>query len=351
MKRLSILCLVLLVASLAYPAYERWKTGAMMVDTARAFLAALTPEQRAKATFAYTDPERQNWHFIPRERKGISFKELTPAQNRLAHAFLASGLSRRGYIQAATIMSLEQVLLELEQGAVTRDPELYYFTLFGEPSLVSRWGWRVEGHHLSVNFVVDKGQVLSTTPSFFGANPARVEAGPRQGLRALAEEEDLARELLKSLDEKQRARAIFQAAAPRDIITGASRKAEIGAPVGLPVSAMNARQRELLMSLLNVYTGRMPPDPAESRMEELRKAGLDRIHFAWAGGSEPGQGHYYRLQGPTFLVEYDDTQNNANHIHTVWRDLRGDFGPDLLALHYRQSHHGRAWVARSAAGR
>ncbi len=344
MIRAIYLCLAFaLVAAFASAGYERWKTGSMMADTANHFLASLTPDQKAKTTFAYTDEERKNWWFVPRIRKGITFKEMLPEQQRLAHAFLSSGLSRRGYIQATTIMSLDAVLREIEKGmqnTPVRDSELYYVSVFGDPSALGRWGWRIEGHHLSVNFAVDRGEVKATTPQFFGANPAQVLDGPRKGLRTLPEEEDFGRELLMSLDDKQQTRAVILKEAPTDIITSNKRKAEIGEPTGLPYTAMTPKQREILIRLVDVYITRNPEDVAEARRKELQTAGWDKVFFAWAGGSKPREKHYYRVQGPTFLIEYDNTQNDANHIHSVWRDLRGDFGPDLLAEHYRQFPHG-----------
>ena len=343
MKRV-LLAAVLATFAVGVCAYERWRTGALMTEAATNFLASLTPEQKAKVSFPFDDAERKNWHFVPRARKGLPFKELTPEQDRLAQAFLATGLGRRAYQQANLIMSLDRILLDMERGMANmpvRDVELYYFTLFGDPSPMGRWGWRVEGHHISLNFVIDKGSVSATTPAFLGANPAEVPAGPRKGLRTLAEEEDRGRELLLALDEKQRARAIIMEKAPRDILAvPGKRAADIGNPAGIPYSALSPRQRELVTQLLELYISRMPEDVAEPRWAELRKAGLEKVYFAWAGGIHTREPHYYRVQGPTFLLEYDDTQNNANHIHSVWRDMRGDFGPDLLAEHYRRFHHG-----------
>ena len=330
---LILFCVLALMA-----AYHRTAPNAVMVNAAKQFLASLSPEEKAKAVFPFEADERMNWHYIPRARKGVPLKELDSAQRHLAHAFLSAGLSQRGYLKATTVMSLEQILREIEQGRADRDPDLYYFSVFGEPSESATWGWRVEGHHLSLNFTVVKGQMIATAPSFFGANPAEVKQGPRQGLRALAREEDLARELLNSLDEKQRAIAVIDATAPKDILTVASRRAEIGPPKGLAAARMNKKQAELLTSLLEEYATSMPAELAQARMEAVRKAGPDKIFFAWAGGPQRGQGHYYRVQGPTFLVEYDNTQNDANHIHSVWRDFNGDWGLDLLALHYQQSH-------------
>jgi hypothetical protein len=331
----------LLLAAAAKPAYERWKTGALMTEAARNFLASLTPEQRAKAMLPFDDANRKDWHFIPRARKGIPLKELRPEQQQLAHAFLSSGLSRRAYIQAVTIMSLDQVLLEIERGSgPLRDPSLYYVTVFGEPTPLGRWGWRVEGHHLSVNFVVDKGEVRASTPAMFGANPAEVRQGTRAGLRTLAEEEDLARKLIQSFDARLREKATIAAQAPREVIADPTKRAkDIGAPAGVPYSSLTPAQRQMLEALLDLYITRSPEDVAAQRWKEIKDAGLAKVHFAWAGGALPNQGHYYRIQGPTFLVEYDDTQNDANHIHSVWRDMRGDFGPDLLAQHHRLFPH------------
>src|SRR5262249_17996235 len=197
------------------------------------FLAALTPEQQAKATFDFKDNERSNWHFIPKARKGLPFKELTPAQRPLAFALLSTGLSQDGYAKATTIMSLEQVLGELEgsKAPFARDPEMYYLTIFGRPG--EKWGWRVEGHHVSVNFTLAGGQAIAATPSFLGANPAEVRQGPRQGLRVLAAEEDLGRKLVKSFDDAQRQTAVMAVAAPKDIITAAHAKVKPLEPVGL----------------------------------------------------------------------------------------------------------------------
>ncbi len=317
-------------------AAARQRSAVAMAEGAKQFLAALTPEQRAKASFVFEDEERFNWHFIPRARKGVPIKELNAEQRKLAHNFLKTGLSQRGYLKVTEIMALEEVLRELEGGrGPVRDPDLYYFSVFGTPSAKGRWGWRVEGHHLSLNFTVVNGTLVSNSPSFMGANPAEVRQGPRQGLRILGAEEDKARALLLSLDEKQRLQAIFDATAPRDIITGNSKQVDPLSPAGIPASQLNKQQRELLKALLDEYLSRMPEDLAAERSEKLRRAGFEKIHFAWAGSSERNQPHYYRVQGPTFLIEYDNTQNNANHIHSVWRDFKGDFGRDLLREHYQ----------------
>jgi hypothetical protein len=313
--------------------------GPRMAEAARSFLSALTPEQRARAVFPFDADERLNWHYIPRPRKGLSFKEMDTPQRERAHAFLHAALSQQGYLKATTIMSLEEILRALEGGrGPARDPELYFFSFFGEPSEKETWGWRVEGHHLSLNVTVVQGRLIASTPQFFGANPAEVKEGPRRGLRALPAEEDLARALLHSLTPEQRAQAVIATDAPREIITGASRRAQIGEAKGLAVGEMTDKQRATFTALLRVYVEAMPQAIADERLARLRKAGMEKIRFAWAGGAERGQPHYYRIQGPTFLVEYDNTQDNANHIHTVWRDFHGDFGEDLLREHYRAYH-------------
>ena len=314
--------------------------AAEMAAAANNFLSALSPELRAKATFDFKSDERLNWHFVPMPRQGLPFKEMSPAQKQLAHVLLNSALSHRGYFKAATIMSLEQVLYDLEKQAPHRDAELYYFSIFGTPG-PNAWGWRVEGHHLSLNFTVGGDKVIAATPSFLGANPAEVLVGPRRGLRVLAQEEDRGHELLKSFDDKQRSVVIFTTNAPREVITGDSRKARVLDSVGLPAAQMKARQRDLLKALIREYLGRVRPELAETAWTKIEDAGWEKVSFAWAGGQESGEPHYYRVQGPTFLLEYDNTQNNANHVHTVWRDFENDFGEDALRQHYQQDPHGK----------
>ncbi len=317
------------------------KAAQEMAQAATNFLSSLSPEQRAKAEFAFKDDERLNWHFIPKERKGIPLKDLPPAARQLALALLSTGLSQRGYEKAVTIMSLEAVLAELEgpNRRIPRDPDLYHVWVFGKPGGKDPWGWRVEGHHVSVNFTVAGDRVLASSPSFLGANPQKVLDGPRKGLRALAAEEDLARKLVKSLTEDQRKEAVILAEAPRDIVTAAARKVSPLSPAGLAAAKLQKDQAEALRTLVREYAFRHRPEVAEEDLGRIDKAGFEKVHFAWAGGLEPGQGHYYRVQGPTFLIEFDNTQNNANHSHTVWRDFANDFGEDLLRKHYEERRH------------
>jgi hypothetical protein len=319
-------------------AYSRFQSAAIMSDSAKAFLASLTPEQRAQATFSMDADERFNWHYIPKVRKGLPLRDMTSTQKQLAHALLAAGLSQRGYIKASTIMSLDEILKIMENGkGPQRDPEGYFFTVFGEPSETGAWGYRIEGHHVSQNFTISNGKVQDA-PSFFGSNPAEVLDGPRKGLRILAREDDLGRAVIQSLTAEQKKTAVVTGDVPKDILTEASRKAALkGQASGLEVSKLNAHQRELLQNLLDEYVNNVPEQVAQFRQEQIKKAG-NNLYFAWVGGEQYRDPHYYRVQAPAFLIEFDDTQDNANHIHSVWRDFEGDFGLDLLKEHYQSSH-------------
>lgn len=319
-------------------AYYRTNSPSIMADSANAFLASLTEEQKAKAIIPLNDAERMNWFYTPVPRKGLPLKEMTAPQKHLAQALLAAGLSQRGYIKATSIMSLEDVLRIMENDSgVRRNPEGYFFSIFGEPSAKGEWGYRVEGHHVSQNFTIVNGKVVGS-PSFFGSNPAEVREGPRKGLRVLGREEDLGRELLMSLTPEQKSVVIVDKTAYPDILTTNSRQAALkGQASGLAAGKMNAHQRELLTNLLEEYVYNMPDQIAQTRLDQIKAAG-NNLYFAWAGQEEKGAPHYYRIQAPAFLIEYDDTQDHANHIHSVWRDFADDFGVDLLKQHYQTSH-------------
>ncbi len=309
-----------------------------MTRAGQAFLNSLTPEQRGKATFKFEDDQRFDWHFIPKTRLGLTLGQMEPYQRHLAAALLTAGMSQSGLIKAQSVMSLEEVLKIMEKDTTgRRDPLKYHFSVFGEPSDSGTWGYRVEGHHISLNFTIHNGKVAAG-PMFFGANPHEIREGPRKGLRPLAGEEDTGRELVTALDANQKKTAIIQGEAYKDILTMASRKAAIeGAPSGLQASKMNAKQRELLNKVIEEYVYNVPDQVAQSRMEKVKKSG-NNLYFAWAGPTEKGAPHYYRVQGTTFLIEYDNTQNGANHSHTVWREYDGDFGLDLLKEHIQTSH-------------
>lgn len=318
------------------------ETAQMMTEAARTFLVGLEPEQRKRVLFPLNSAERLNWDYRPKPRKGVPLKEMDSSQQQLAYALLASGLSRSGNSKALNIMSLEKVLKALEGGtsSFTRDPLLYYVSLFGEPSHESAWGWRLEGHHVSVNFLLVKSREIAPTPNFFGANPAHVFHGPLKGLRVLSDEEDQARRLLTSLDRAAQNRAIIAEEAPADIVTRWEPRVRMDDPAGLAASQMTEDQQKLLMKLVSIYTNRLPREAAAKHLNRIEKEGKGHVHFAWAGSAETGKPHYYRLHGPSLLIEYDNTQDKANHIHSVWRDPRNDWGDDLLKEHYTRAHEG-----------
>jgi uncharacterized protein DUF3500 len=319
------------------------RAAASMASAANRFLASLTPEQRQQAALPFDSDDRSRWHYVPTEsfpRKGLTIKAMNESQRQLAHALLKAGLSQRGYTTTTAIMNLETILRALEaNGRMVRDPEIYYFTVFGEPTAKGPWGWRVEGHHVSIHFTVAGGTWVASSPTFLGTNPAEVRDGPKKGLRILGAEEDAARALLDSLDATQRTAALILDIAPTDIVTTNQMKAEPLSPVGVKASALSVKQRELLMKLIDVYVSLMADDIAAERTAKLKKGGVENIAFAWAGPTTRGAKHYYRVQGPTFLIEYDNTQNDGNHIHSVWRDFDGDFGRDLLREHIKSVAH------------
>jgi hypothetical protein len=373
-----------------------------MATAASNWLASLSTDQRRKATFGFPEnDERTLWYYTPTDRGGLTLSEMEPLQQRLAHRLIASGLSFGGYVTVATIMGIENVLDAVEGWRTNypgrgyssrgRDPQLYFVSIFGTPGEKS-WGWRVGGHHVSISYTIVDGVIASPTPLFFGSNPAETHQVGPSVLRPLAGEEDLGRDLLRALDADQRATAILAPVAPRDIVQSNRPKVEDGAlprggqdifgqipreeisrfqgiddaahnrrpdpradadrvasayaeflrfstaPKGLAAARMNASQQELLGTLIRQYVGRLPDDLVELLLPRVTGSVLDAMHFAWAGGFEHRQPHYYRIQGPHLLIEYDCTQDNANHIHAVWRDPEDDFGYDLLAQHYHHHH-------------
>ncbi len=343
-----------------------------MGEAASNLLTALAPHQRRQAHFSFPAQEaRTDWHFTPVARGGLPFANMDRHQRRKAEQLIATGLSRSGYVTASTIVGLEMTL-DFKEGwtwpDTGRNGQLYYVSIFGQPSDTDAWGWRFEGHHISLNFTIVKGQIVAPTPTFFGSNPAEMPLSAVASLRPLAGVEDLARDLIHSLDEGQRAAVILAPTAPSDMVTSNHRQIAEGQlhlgetaieqwreaaglehshidalrysnhPKGLAAASMNGGQREILQALIGEYIHRMPDELAEIEAARLHKTGIEQVHFAWAGGIERRQGHYYRLQAPNFLVEYDNTQNDANHIHSVWRDPANDFGADILAQHYAHDH-------------
>lgn len=306
------------------------KTGPGMVAAASAFLAAITPEQARQAKFSYDDPERLNWHFIPRERKGLPLRALEGAPLQAALKLIHSGLSEAGYDQTLNVMSLEEVLYLIEPGDRSerrerRNPTKYYISIFGQPSDVGLWGWRVEGHHLCLNFSVKDGVVIASTPEFFGANPGTIDAGKNRQIRVLGPEEDIARQILKLCNPEQQKLCWISKEAPGEVPGPNVPQAVVSDPVGLSFSQMSDDQKKLLHELLGEYLKNLPADVEAERRSALNVAGLDKIKFAWYGQPDLSQPHHYRVQGPTFVIEYNNTQNNANHVHSMWRNLQGDF--------------------------
>jgi uncharacterized protein DUF3500 len=307
-----------------------------MAAAAADWLASLPPAQRPKACYPFpADEERTTWYYTPTERGGLPLAEMGPVSQRLAHRLVASGLSQGGYATAATVMGLENVLDAREgwrrgyDGRTVphrgRDPQLYFVSVFGDPGAAA-WGWRVGGHHVALNYTLTDDGAVSASPLFLGANPALTRLVGPGVLRPLAAEEDLARELLDALAPDQRAMVLLAPEAPGDILQRNRPRVRVGRPEGLAGAGMLPQQRELLAGLVGQYLGRLPDPLAEAQAERVLGERLEAVHFGWAGGGEPGQPHYYRLQGPRLLIEYDNVQNGANHVHTVWRDPEGDFG-------------------------
>ncbi|MCB2218450.1 MAG: DUF3500 domain-containing protein [Desulfobulbaceae bacterium] len=318
------------------------QTAKQMVLTATAFLGSLEDEQRRQVVWGVNEAERYTWDYRPVPRQGLSFAEMDSGQQLRACALLASGLSREGTITALGIMSLEKILGDLEGSSMKhqRNPEQYFVTIFGEPASNEAWGWRIEGHHLSLNFLIVGGRSVACTPNFFGANPAKVPEGPLAGFRTLPIEEDAARQLVAAFDVNQSQQAVISDTAPPDIITRWDPHVRLDDPAGIAAAALQEDQRHLLLRLIDVYLGRMTAEVADNQMDAIDCQGIGAVHFAWAGSRTPGTPHYYRLHGPHFLVEYDNTQNNANHIHSVWRDFERDWGKDLLREHFAAAHSG-----------
>lgn len=330
--------IVVALTGLAVVGREAEPTPARMAAAAEKFLSLLTPEQKTQAAFVFDSKERINWNFVPMQdkerqptRKGVRLQVLNEAQKKAALELLAAGTSPEGYKAATTIMSLESILNELEKGkGNVRSPEWYFVSIFGTPSKTGKWGWRFEGHHLSLSYTLDGGKVVAATPAFFGANPAEVKSGDRKGLRVLPESEDPVQKLVASLTDEQR-KVVVQPKQFPEIEQGKARPM-VGPAVGLPASKMDAAQKELLTRILSGYASRMPADVATEQMEAVKAAGVDKVHFAYAReDSKPGKPYTYRVQGPTFVIEFlnvqgDAANNPANHIHSSWRNMAGDFG-------------------------
>ena len=328
----------------AAPTEPHPPTAKSMADAANAFIATLSPRQQKEAVTHFDDPQRVTWDFLPdkylpdnRKRFGVVLKSLNAKQRKSVENFLKTGLSNQGRLKVTAIRELETILREIT-GNPIRDAELYYFAIFGTPSNEEAWGWRMEGHHISLNYTIIDGKMIATAPQFFGANPAEVKEGPHKGLRVLHAEEDSARKLFDSLDDEQKSIALFRKEVFKEIVTKNLPKVSALEVAGILAADLDKKQTKLLLELIQVYADAMPADLATERLKKIKDAGIMKIHFGWAGSVKRGEKHYYRVQGPSFLIEYCNRQSNANHIHVVWRDFNGDFGRDILREHLRKHH-------------
>jgi hypothetical protein len=341
MRMLRLLAAASIVVALAAPAGAADPVGTAFATAATQFHAALDERQRAQVSFAFEDAERFDWHYTPRSRKGLALGAMSPVQRELALALVRTGLSEAGYAKVAGVIALEGVLRELE--GTYRDPGLYFVTLFGQPGAAGAWALRMEGHHLSLHFTFLNGAVIATTPMFFGANPAEIQAGPRKGDRLFAAEEDAAVKLLNSLDPGQRVQAVISASTYGDIVSGNARELDPARPEGLAARNLDEGQRRVLMQLVAAFAQTLRPELSAQRLARVEEGGLGGITFAWAGRTPPAGDargpYYFRIQGPLFLIEFDRTQGRGNHAHAVWRDYRNDWGRDALREHYRRKPH------------
>jgi hypothetical protein len=335
---MKLLLLLLLPVSLIAQTVKEDNTGSAK---AIAFVNSLNEQQKAKAVFAFDDMNRYGWHYVPGSmmaRTGIAIKDIDSIQKMAFYELLKTFLSTEGYKRTQTIMSFEYLLREMEPNNAHRIPENYFVSVYGHPGMDSVWAWKFTGHHLALNFTMVKNK-LAFAPFFWGSNPAEVKQGAQKGLRVIKDEEDLGFELMNSLNAEQKNMALFQSKAFADIVTTTAKEVSPLKPVGIPMKDLNNDQKNLVNKLIVTYLSSMSSKLANARMAMLRTEDKNDIRFGWAGGLVRGEPHYYRLQGKTFLIEFDNTQNNANHIHMVWRDFNGDYGEDLLKEHYMKSDH------------
>ncbi len=313
-----------------------------MTRMAQAFLNELKDGQKAKALFKFDDAYRKDWGYVPKERRGLPLAEMNDDQRGRVKKLLASALSDEGVKKVDGVMQLEGILRELESKpgapATGRDPERYFVTIFGEPSNDKPWAWRFEGHHLSLSFSSATNELVSIAPFFFGSNPGEVKTGPHGGMRLLGKEEDMAREFAESLNDAEKELACPKIAVPADIILGAGRAASFQEPPGIEFKKLRPELQLRLLAIVDCYARNFESSLADGALARIRDAGIENLHFAWIGSTEVGQPHYWRIQSKTFSIELDNTQDNANHVHTAWRDFTNDFGEDFLREHYAQEH-------------
>ncbi|MFN8348989.1 MAG: DUF3500 domain-containing protein [Spirosomataceae bacterium] len=337
--------LVVLICLVASQAFGKITLSQQMRTAAETFLATLTPEQKTIANLSFDSEWRYDWNYTPRQRKGLPLKQMNEAQRKTAMSLVRVVLSDKGMEKTEAIIGLEYVLRQVEkrpENDTYRDPENYAFAVFGTPDAKQPWAWSMEGHHLSLHFTLVDGKV-EFLPSFFGSNPGIVLPGfIQEGKQVLKEEADAAFKLLNSFDEQQLTKVLISEKAPADMLTTNKRRVDLEKREGLALRDMKPAQQEMFKGLINTYLNRYHVTLKDQELNRISKADLNEISFVWMGNREPtigpGKGHYYRIHGPTFLIEYDNTQNNGNHVHSVVRDLTNDWGEDLLKMHYEASH-------------
>lgn len=335
MKPTAIIALLFLLAAHAGAQNDSLKPQVV------AFVGSLSREQQQRMMFTFNDGERFRWHFVPMQRNGLPIGELSDDQRAALFDILKSSLSEQGFRKATGVIELESILRQVEGRSSSdsyRNPARYFVSIFGDPASNNPWGWRLEGHHLSLNFTTINGLLQSGTPSFLGANPAVVPSGPSKGHELLKDETHMAFALVNALSPEQLAIARFADRAPFDILSGNRLKAGTLEPAGIGYAKLTVSQQKMFMQLLDVYVKNYQFGFSSALMDKIRKAGIENLSFAWAGSLQPGAGHYYRIQGPMLLIEYDNTQNGANHVHSVVRDLTNDFAEDILLEHYEKEH-------------
>jgi hypothetical protein len=331
---------IILFLLLPFALFSQNQISHIGTEKAQSLIKALSQEQQKKVQYTFDEMNRYEWHYVPptsAARTGLSLKDIDSTAQKHFYELLKTFLSPEGYTKTLDIMSFEYLLKELEPQNPSRIPENYYISVYGNPAKDSTWGWKYTGHHLALNFTVVDNK-LAFAPFFFGSNPAEVKSGPRKGKRILKMEEDLGYDIVKSLTAEQKPKAIFQLKAFSDIVTTNSQEVNKLEPVGILAKDMTQEQKLLLNKLIMTYLSAMTAEASDLRMKRIVKEDRNAISFGWADSTEYGKPHYYRVQGKTFLIEFDNTQNNANHIHTVWRDFNGDYGRDLIKEHYHKAH-------------
>jgi Protein of unknown function (DUF3500) len=333
-KAAAILSLVALISLKAVAQVELCNAG-------KEFVSKLSADQKSKANFKDDDNERFNWNFVPTTRRGLPVGDLNDDQRKLLQSLLSASLAEQGLTKANNITSLEGILRDVEgrgNDDTYRDPKKYFVSIFGTPDCKGVWHWRLEGHHLSLNFSIIDGAMISSTPSFMGANPAVVPSGSKKGWEVLKAETDLGFALIQALTVDQQKKAIFSSSALPEIVTGNDRRAKLIEPAGIYYRELNAEQKKAFIRLLDVFVKNYELGFSSKLWEKIQKSGVDNLSFAWAGSTSPGSGTYYRIQGPMLQIEYDNTQTRANHVHTAVRDLTNDFAEDVLKSHYQKEH-------------